>query len=718
MASVERYIQGKTNNRLTKKILINLLVGFPLLALFTSVIWISYYHGNRTQGRLKISSENISYFEDEKGTLNLDDILLNKQITFKELPSGIPNFGFNPNTIWLKFYVTSGYSEANKKFLEVKNPLLNDVALYEVKGDKITSLGQTGDNHHFSSRSISHRNFVFPIDLSEETVKCFYLKINSGGEQLLAPITIYTTQALAFKDGEDQLIKGSYYGIILFVLFFNLFIYFIIKERSTLYYVYYNFFLLLLQLSLGGYSFQYLWPGNSYLANASTPLFATLSVFALMRFSQTFLDLRHFYPRINKIFNLVGYGLILNALLSLSGNGTITFISVVTVNLTALLLNLTIIPIAIAVYRHNFKPAKFFLAAFILLIITVFGFISTNLGIIQNDFYADYGLIIGSTAEVILLSLAIVDRFKLFKDQALNTLKEMNEMQRIQNQVLEQKVEERTLEIKQQKTQIEEKNEEILSSIRYAKRIQSNVLPSEEEVSKMFDKHFIIFLPKDIVSGDFYWIGKSTFKQSEDSSMETLLFATGDCTGHGVPGAMVSIMSCNMLRETLLQSPDASPKSMLESMDLKLEQSMNGSNREHSNDGMDIALWALRRDSLELNFSGANNGISIWRKNEWLDFSGTKRPLGMRHMYKSKPFEEHSVTLQKGDIVYSWTDGITDQFGGPKGKKLKIKGLKEMLSQITHKTLQEQKEYIHSFLESWKKDQEQTDDICICAFEI
>jgi len=718
MASDEITQNGIKNSNPTKRIFINVLIGFPLLAFFISIIWISYYHDNQTQGRLKVSSENISFFEDETCILTIEDIIQDEKKRFKELPTGIPNFGFNPNTIWLKFYVTSGYSEANKKFLEVKNPLLNEVALYEVKDDKIASFGSTGDNHNFSSRSIPHRNFVFPIDLSEETVKCFYLKINSGGEQLLAPITIYTTQALASKDGEDHLIKGSYYGIILFVLFFNLFIYFIIKERSTLYYVYYNFFLLLLQLSLGGYSFQYLWPGSSYLANASTPLFATLSVFALMRFSQTFLELRQFYPRINNIFNVVGYGLVINAILSLSGISTLTFISVVTVNVTALLLNITIIPIAIAVYRHNFKPAKFFLAAFILLIITVFGFISTNLGIIQNDFYADYGLIIGSTAEVILLSLAIVDRFKLFKDQALNTLKEMNEMQRVQNQVLEQKVEERTLEIQQQKTEIEEKNEEILSSIRYAKRIQSNILPSTEEVAALFKEHFVIYMPKDIVSGDFYWIGKTKLNGAISPAHEVVLFATGDCTGHGVPGAMVSVMSCNLLRETLIQYPESPPHEILEGIDLKLYEAMSSVDREYGADGMDMSLWALQTDTLELRFAGANNGISIWRNGEWIELPGTKRPIGMRETYSHKPFLDNRIAMKKGDIIYSWTDGITDQFGGRNGKKLKTKGLKDMLATIANHSLEVQREYIIQFIENWKVDTEQTDDICITAVRV
>lgn len=702
-----------------KKLLTYLIVGFPLLILLTCAIWISYHQDKRTvqNGVYKIPSEHISYFEDPTNSLTVEQIVTEHR-TFDSLPDGIPNFGFNPNTIWLKFYIHSGMEQANKRLLEIKNPLLNEVSLFEIKDNQIVALAQSGDNHAFSSRPVSHRNYVFPIDLAEETVKHYYLKLNSGGEQLLAPIALYTPQSMTVKDGEDQLIRGSYFGIVLFVLFFNLFIYFIIKERSTLYYVYYNFFLLLLQLSLGGYGFQYIWPGSPYLANAATPLFATLSIFALMRFSQSFLELAKFFPKIDRIFSYVSYGMLINVVFSLSGNETLTFISILFINAIALLLNIAIIPTAIAVIKKDFKPAKIFLAGFILLIVTVFGFVSTNLGIIQNDFYADYGLIIGSTAEVILLSLAIVDRFKLFKDQALNTLKEMNEMQRIQNQVLEQKVEERTLEIQLQKTEIEEKNEEILSSIRYAKRIQSNVLPSTHEISQLFNEHFVLYMPKDIVSGDFYWIGKTKLNGIKSPPHEVLLFATGDCTGHGVPGAMVSVMSCNLLRETLLQFPEVPPHEMLEALDRRLQDNMNGSDREHGADGMDLALWALQTDTMQLRFAGANNGISIWRNGDWIEMPGTKRPIGMRDIYGKKPFEANSINLLKGDIIYSWTDGVTDQFGGVKGKKLKTSGLKEMLGSIAQMTLEEQKQRIQSFIEKWKEGTEQTDDICITAVRV
>lgn len=694
-------------------------ISFPLLAILFCLGWIMLQrmNGAADGSYSKIPHEAISVFEDPSKSLSIEQII-SIDDRFTPVTAGVPNFGFNQSNIWLRFSVPGSESDFNEKILEIKNPLLNVVELYEKQGSEIHLVNITGDSYMFSSRGNSQRNYRFVLKPKEGIASEYFLMVNSGGEQLLVPLILSDAEALALHDGEDHLVRGSYFGIILFVLLFNLFVYFIVREKSTLFYVYYNFFLLLLQLSLSGYGFQYLWPGSPYFANASTPLFASLSVFALIRFSQYFLELEQYYPKYNRVFNYAGIALLVNSVLSLSGIPDLTFISVLCVNITALLLNVAIIPVAVGVYKKNFKPARYFLLAFVLLVMTVFGFILTNLGFIQNDFYADYGLQIGSTAEVVLLSLAIVDRFKQFKDQALLTLREINTLQKEQNKILEQKVIERTEEIQKQKGEIELKNEEILSSIRYAERIQKNVLTSSTDLSKLFNEHFVIYRPKDIVSGDFYWAGKTKLNGVAGPPHEVLLFAIGDCTGHGVPGAIVSVLGCNLIRETVSQFPEEPPHVLLEKMDERLQLAVNGTSHEYAGDGMDIGLWALQKDTLELRFAGANTNLSVRRGDEWLDLSGTRRPLGMRDQYSNKPFEMSALKLLPGDVIYTWTDGMTDQFGGPDGKKLKTKGVKQQIEKVAHLPLTEQKELLSQFIDQWRGLTEQTDDICFAAVKV
>ncbi len=317
---------------------------------------------------------------------------------------------------------------------------------------------------------------------------------------------------------------------------------------------------MLLQLCLTGYSFQFIWPNSPYLANVTNPFFASIAVFALLKFSQNFLELKNYYPKTSRAFDILGYLIFTNAMLALCNAQPFLYISIVSVNVLTLVLNFAIIPVTIGVLRKGFKPAKFFLIAFLVLVLVVFGFVLTNLGVIQNDFFASYGLLIGSALEVILLSFAIVDRFKSFKDQALENLEALNKIEREQNVILERKVEERTHELYTQQ-------QEILASIRYAERIQRNILPNEKEVSRMFPESFVYYRPKDIISGDFYWISEE--KDSAELS-SNLKFAIGDCTGHGVPGAMMSILGINLVREAYERVKDATPSAILEEMDLLL----------------------------------------------------------------------------------------------------------------------------------------------------
>lgn len=685
-----------------------LITGMPIACAIACGLWFAYW-SNTTETPLTSYTPpayEIQYLEDKSGNLNIENIL-SLENQFDSLQgTATPNFGFNAAVIWLKLDVAGSCLPESNKIIEVKNPLLDYIALYEDNGDTLRMINEAGDQFYFSARKNNERNYCFPIRVPNERICTYYFRVSSGGEQLLAPIVIWTQQGLSERNNRDQMIRGSYFGLILFILFFNLFIYFIVRELAALYYVYYNLFLLLLQLALGGYGFQYLWPGSPYFANIATPLFASLSVFALTRFSQHFLEIHRHYPKANGWFQITGYVLVANSALCLVPNATCFHVSVLVVNITALLLNFAIVPTAIGVVRKNYAPARIFLAAFLLLVLTVFGFVATNLGILRSVFFADYGLLIGSAAEVILLSLAIVVRFKSFKDEALRNLQNLNALQAEQNVVLELKVEERTAEIQQQK-------EEILSSIRYAERIQKNVLPSEQEMHALFPQNFVIYLPKDIVSGDFYWIGETLPSSSPSNSVAKKIMATADCTGHGVPGAMVSVLGCNLLRETVLQFPHESPDRMLHRLEDRLLSSMTGTNHQHAGDGMDIGLWSYSAHDRQLQFAGANINAHLYRKGEWTTLKATRRPIGLRDQIPASQFALHQILIEPGDRLYTWSDGFPDMMGGQKGKKLKTSGAMELLQRIAEYPIDQQATAIRQFIDAWKGDHELVDDITI-----
>jgi serine phosphatase RsbU (regulator of sigma subunit) len=293
-------------------------------------------------------------------------------------------------------------------------------------------------------------------------------------------------------------------------------------------------------------------------------------------------------------------------------------------------------------------------------------------------------------------------------------------------------IEAQSKDIHQKNNELELKNTEITDSINYAKRIQDAILPSKEDLIENLKNGFVIFKPKDIVSGDFYWLESLplTPSPSERAGEGRIFFAAADCTGHGVPGAMVSVMCSNALSKALLEDNITDPGKILDrTRDLVIERFAKS--KEDVKDGMDIALvsleYSIRADSEEqkflLKYAGANNPLWIIRNLEsptsgfeLIELKPNKQPVGKS--FKTEPFDTHTIELKKGDSIYLLTDGYPDQFGGEKGKKLKKAPLKEILLSIQHLTMDEQKTHLENFFEQWKGDLQQVDDVCVIGVKI
>jgi serine phosphatase RsbU (regulator of sigma subunit) len=255
---------------------------------------------------------------------------------------------------------------------------------------------------------------------------------------------------------------------------------------------------------------------------------------------------------------------------------------------------------------------------------------------------------------------------------------------------------------------ISHKNKEILDSITYAKRIQSAILPTERIVKSYLDDSFVLYLPKDIVAGDFYWM---------EHLGDSILFAAADCTGHGVPGAMVSVMCHNALNRSVKEFNLTSPEQILnKTRELVLEEFSQS--EDDMNDGMDISLCSLNRKTNELLWSGANNPLWIISEEgeKIQEIKADKQPVG-RHS-KSVSFTLHSVKLNKGDTIYIFTDGLQDQFGGPKGKKFKPTRLRSLFLSVYKLPLNVQRDKIKEEFDAWRGEHEQVDDICIIAVKV
>ncbi|MCK4663133.1 MAG: SpoIIE family protein phosphatase [Bacteroidales bacterium] len=278
----------------------------------------------------------------------------------------------------------------------------------------------------------------------------------------------------------------------------------------------------------------------------------------------------------------------------------------------------------------------------------------------------------------------------------------------------EKEIEKQKNEIECQRDQIAEINMEVKDSILYASRIQSALLTPRELMNKYLSDYFIINKPRDIVSGDFYWVGQKDNK---------LIIAVADCTGHGVPGAFMSMLGMTYINEIVniaktRKGVSLQPNEILNQLREKIIKSLHQKEKEgETNDGMDISLCIIDYKKMELQFSGANNPAYLIRKNKLQEIAADKMPIGI-YVNDNQPFTAQSIKLIKNDMLYLMSDGYSDQFGGNKGKKFMIWRLKEILQSNSNLHINEQKTHLINIHEKWKGKSEQVDDILIMGIKI
>lgn len=263
--------------------------------------------------------------------------------------------------------------------------------------------------------------------------------------------------------------------------------------------------------------------------------------------------------------------------------------------------------------------------------------------------------------------------------------------------------------LEEQNAIILEKNKDISDSINYAKKIQEAIFPSNTEIIKVFPQHFILSLPKDVVSGDFYW-----FTQSDNLK----IFVVADCTGHGVPGAFMSMIGNTLLNQIVIERKILRPDLILNELRKEIIKSLKQGEESKSRDGMDLSLICLNADTNVLQVACANNPVWVIKEDgTLLEIKPDKQPIGYVSV-TPQDFSLNTIQLQKGDTIYQFSDGYADQFGGEKGKKFKYNQLKELLLNIKSSDMTQQFEALNSSFEKWKGSLVQIDDVLVTGIKI
>ncbi|MGB3946903.1 MAG: SpoIIE family protein phosphatase [Bacteroidia bacterium] len=338
---------------------------------------------------------------------------------------------------------------------------------------------------------------------------------------------------------------------------------------------------------------------------------------------------------------------------------------------------------------------KFSLWMFVITLLSNIIFFSLNSTLAVQEVMINGGLL---TLSVSFLSILLIhSRFNLTKKEIIArlALAESNKELEVKNEI------------------IEEKNKDIKDSINYALNIQKAILPPIDKIENQLKDYFILYKPKDIVSGDFYWFdSKLSTPRGNNPAQEIAVVAAVDCTGHGVPGALMSVIGSTILNQTINRATVNNAGDALNAFNKKVSETLST-----IKDGMDMSLCLINFEKLELQYAGANNPIYFVSNGNITEIKATKHAIG-NDSGDEKKFANNIIPLQKGDCIYLFTDGYADQFGGPKGKKFKYDSFKKLLLKINLEPMNKQKAILEHELSAWQGNLEQVDDVLVIGIRI
>ena len=395
-------------------------------------------------------------------------------------------------------------------------------------------------------------------------------------------------------------------------------------------------------------------------------------------------------------FGIAAYGLCINILVSIAESSDLANI-LMHFNRNTVFLALILTLTAYFVNKYH----AFVMAGIYVLFLVFYSLIKTP-ALLQSSITVMFAVVAYSF---------IIYFFVQLQERTQDELNDINNQVMMQNEELTQQQEEITTqkdELSRQKLLIESRNNEILDGIRFAKSIQESVLSKESDIAKYFSQHFVISKPKSVISGDFFWV-----KEWKGRLFLSLI----DCTGHGVPGALVSMLANMYLGRAFIELENPSPDKILNYISNAIAQELRLVDNFHSRIGMDIACVCFDFEKMEMEYAAAFSPLYMIRRDNLTQFEPTKLMIGFAKDEKLE-YKNELIHLKKGDRIYLFSDGITDQFGGSLDKKFGYKRFRNALVDTNHKSMEMQKELFHKKWLNWKSDQIQTDDILLIGIEI
>jgi serine phosphatase RsbU (regulator of sigma subunit) len=606
----------------------------------------------------------------------------------------------------------------------------------------------------------------FPLD--EGTEQTFYVRWKAESRIEAPLIHIIAKETVLQHDRIERMVLFALIGMMTIISFFFIILFIALRDRQYIYFAFYILFFAGFLFVSEGYLGEFLWKKSVFdsiiISGAQAFTLSLVTIFFLL-FGISYLELKQnmkaWYWSVVVLLGLIGVrvvSMLLGSIFDFSIGGVFEGLVIIVWALSVAIIPpfLLVLPALLRI-RGGFKPAWYFLIANLVLIpLTIITIKSSSFSLSANTLNESIllrilqvsGVYIAAILQILIFSMGLARKMrmdeqekKIAQKRIIDQLKENERLKDKVNRELEQKVKERTSEIREQKEEIESQRDEIeaqrdllftqkkeiTDSIGYAQRIQAAILPHKDYLDRVIPEYFVLFKPRDIVSGDFYWI------KELDSS---IIVVAADCTGHGVPGAFLSMLGITLLNELFVEGGSSKPGEILGELRTKVKAMLvQEGNIRDQKDGMDMAIAIINKEKKELQFAGAYNPLYLIRGSDepsengedlaslssqarfqLFELKGDKQPIGIH--WEETEFRNQIVELKENDSVYVFSDGFVDQYGGDHRKKFMTHKFKELLLSVQSEPMEKQKQLIEETFELWRGNMEQIDDVCVVGIRV
>ncbi len=614
---------------------------------------------------------------------------------FEKNNARVPSFGYTDAAFWVRFSLDNSTDAAIRKILELAYPTVNELDVYIDDGSGKIRHVASGMARPFSSRDYDYHNFLFDIEAPANRVTTVFLRFFSLSSSLI-PLVLWDGDALIAHITRNQYVLGMMAGAFVLLIIYNGFLYFPLKDRTYLYYILFLISSLLYHLSVKGFAYQMLWPGSYFWGDRSLAFFVYTTCAAGFLFTLKMLDLKRTSPRMSLVFRLFAIvcGLCAAGVFVMDYARVVYFSTILGGVATSFVLGS-----AVYFYLKKIPHSGQYLLGWLLLVVGAILAALKFLGVLPATFVTDYGLQIGSVFEISLFSVALADRINTLKWGLIT-----EEQRRIA-------FEEKNALLKKTNRIIRDAYDQIESSLDYAMRTQKALVPNLFNPVLSSFAPLLLWQERDKVGGDLpIW----------EETRNGIYFGVVDCTGHGVPGAFITMTVSSCLKRILHDEALEMPGEVLGRLNVMLKHSLNKDRvKTENDDGLDMALCYRQKEENCVRYAGARLPLYVATnpREPLSKIKPGKQSLGYLYCSNTFVYETHTVPIRPGMRLFMWTDGFTDQVGGQRGLPFGGTRLMSLLEKNADKAVESIGPVLLKAFHDWRGDLPVQDDITILGVE-